>query len=308
MVEIDYARYIKLGAGGVWESLCLEDGTLRLGFYEVPHEAPRSGDKEAIRQIYLERGVSKQVASSYAGQVQSFYEELDNTIWITFADGYLWWCRASAEIEVLGYNPEQFPEGSRLRRTIDGWSNRDTNGNELRICELNGRLTSIANYRGTICEVNCLDYLTRRINGLDLPEVARAREAREAAIISVAELLTLLTWRDFELLVELVFAASGWRRTGESGGTQKTVDIELELPSTGERAFVQVKSKTDNHQFEDYIQQFGRRGESRMFYVYHSAKETIRTPESAITVVGPNELAEMILTAGLFDWLIEKAR
>jgi hypothetical protein len=42
------------------------------------------------------------------------------------------------------------------------------------------------------------------------------------------------------MLVDLVFANSGWRRIGRVGKTQKTVDIELMLPTTGERAFVQV--------------------------------------------------------------------
>ena len=32
------ARYIKLGGGGGWEAQCLKEGTLRLGYYEVPHE------------------------------------------------------------------------------------------------------------------------------------------------------------------------------------------------------------------------------------------------------------------------------
>jgi hypothetical protein len=53
--------------------------------------------------------------------------------------------------------------------------------------------------------------------------------------------MKLLGPRDFETLVDLVFSTSGWRRQGVVGKTQKTLDLDLILPSTGERAFVQVK-------------------------------------------------------------------
>ena len=89
-------------------------------------------------------------------------------------------------------------------------------------------------------------YVVRRINGQKTPEVERAlltlKEMRE----SVVPLMQLLGPRDFtELLVDLVFTTSGWRRLGEVGRTEKTRDLDLVLPrNTGERAFVQVKSRT----------------------------------------------------------------
>lgn len=64
--------------------------------------------------------------------------------------------------------------------------------------------------------------------------------------------MRLLTLQDFELLVALVFANSGWRRAGQVGNTQKTVDIELMLPTTGERAFLQIKSAAGNGDLADY--------------------------------------------------------
>jgi hypothetical protein len=59
--------------------------------------------------------------------------------------------------------------------------------------------------------------------------------------VSALEMMRLLEPRDFETLVDLMFSTSGWRR-GIIGNTQKTLDLDLLLPSTGERAFVQVKS------------------------------------------------------------------
>lgn len=124
---------------------------------------------------------------------------------------------------------------------------------------------------------------------------------------AIKDLMRLLQWRDFELLVELVFAQSGWRRVSASGGTQETIDIELVLPTTGEAAFVQVKSQTDQAQLDDYADRFGRRDDAKMFYVYHTAKTPLSDAQDKIVLVGPERLAEMILEVGLFDWLLKKA-
>jgi len=67
------ARYIKLGAAGCWERLCIEESTLRLGYYEVPHESGLSGDVDAIRKIYLNCGINTRVATGYTNQVCDFY-------------------------------------------------------------------------------------------------------------------------------------------------------------------------------------------------------------------------------------------
>ncbi len=302
------ARYIKLGRSGCWEGLCLADGTLRLGYYEVPHELAQTGDLEALRAYFRRGGCTSQVASSHAKQVLDFYRAGPETLWITFSDGHLWWARADGPVEFLGGSEaEMDARGSRLRCTRDGWQKTSLGGRPLRVSELNGALTKTAAYRMTICAVEPFDYLVRKINDEDLPEVARAKGARNGALDSIRDLMRLLTWRDFELLVELIFSQSGWRRTGETGGTQETVDIELELPSTGERAFVQVKSRTDQGQLQDYMARLADRPESKMFYVYHTARTPLRAAGGGVVLVGPERLAEMVLTSGLFDWLLKKA-
>jgi len=52
-----------------------------------------------------------------------------------------------------------------------------------------------------------------------------------------------------------------------SGGNQKTIDIEMILPSTGERAFVQVKSSTNQVQLDEYESFLEARDDKYMFYV-----------------------------------------
>jgi hypothetical protein len=149
------------------------------------------------------------------------------------------------------------------------------------------------------------DYVVRRINGLKTPEVERAVTALEEVKKSVRELMTLLGPRDFETLVDLVFSTSGWRRLGPVGKTQKTLDLDLMLPSTGERAFVQVKSKTTSGELAEYVGKLEDHGPyDRMFFVFHSGDAD--TDDDRVSVFGPDKLAELVVDAGLVNWLIQK--
>lgn len=149
------------------------------------------------------------------------------------------------------------------------------------------------------------EYVMRRINGQKTPAVERALDAQKEIELSVLDLMKLLGPTDFETLVELVFSTSGWRRLGSVGKTQKTLDIDLILPSTGERAFVQVKSKTNAAELVEYIAKLDDLGPyNRMFYVYHTGGA--QTDDDRVTVVGPEKLAKLVVDAGLANWLIRK--
>ncbi|HWH59987.1 MAG TPA: hypothetical protein VN682_20325 [Terriglobales bacterium] len=71
-------------------------------------------------------------------------------------------------------------------------------------------------------------------------------------------LLRLLDPNDFETLGGLIFETSGWRRISTVGGNQKTTDIDLLLPTTGEKALVQIKSSTTQAEFQSYLDEFKR--------------------------------------------------
>jgi hypothetical protein len=89
------------------------------------------------------------------------------------------------------------------------------------------------------------------------------------------------------------------------GKTQKTLDLDIMLPSTGERAFVQVKSKTTSAELEEYVRKLKDEGPyERMFYVYHSGEA--ETDDERVSVIGPKKLAELVVDAGLVNWLIRK--
>ncbi len=305
-IEASSAKFIKLGEAGAWNELCIDDGTLRLAYDDVPHEMALASDRAGIRKIYADLGHTAGTASDHARQVLDFYHAPADTVWITFYKGLLWWCRAKLGVEFLGLGRDGASQGSRLRRTEDGWHSASLDGVPLRQRELSGKLTKTAAYQGTICDVDAVNYLIAKINDEDLPVVAQAKAARATSLAAIESLITHLTWRDFEILVDLIFAQSGWRRIGEAGGAQKTVDIELELPSTGEHAFVQVKSATGQSQLNDYIERMDEVPGARMFYAYHTASEPLTVDDARVTLVGPEHLSELALDAGLFNWLIQK--
>ena len=305
------ARYIKLGERGAFEGLCIREGLLRIDYSEVPDlsKTPSEQIHEKIDRHFadaFERGdyPRRGTATDHARQVAEFYSCGEDVLWITFSRGRLWWCFASPTVEYLG---NANPDGTHQRKATDCWRSTSIGGHPLLIGELDGRLTTTAGYRQTICVIHKqpLAYLTRVINDEPHPNVLKAQERRDCVLQSIVALTHSLHPKDFELLVDLVFSQSGWRRISRIGGNQETVDIVLELPSTGEQAFVQVKSKTNIPQFEDYVSRLKERDEDRMFYVYHTGPE-LSGPDN-VTVINAERLAEMILNAGLLDWLIKKS-
>ena len=167
----------------------------------------------------------------------------------------------------------------------------------------------MAAYRQTVCNVKASDYLLRRINGIEEPVVARAHEAQAAMITVATEMISGLHWADFETLVDLIFSRSGWQRISRVGGTQADTDLVVEHPTTGETAFVQVKSKAGQAVLDDYKNRFRRGGiYDRMFFVCHSPIGTLTLDDTAgIQIWAGDRLADAAVKAGLFDWLTERS-
>lgn len=299
-ITADKAYYIKLGSSGEWEQTCLSEGTLRLGYHETPHEHCVGGRWDAVRAVWLERRGDAGAATRDTNQIRAFYVADESVIFVTFAGGLLHWCKPTGPVEVLA-------DRSRVRATVDGWHHQSVAGASLSSDRLSGHLLKVQMFRGTICEIRQIEYLLRKINGELSPEVAAAEVAERALMEAIVGLMRLLTWQDFELLVDLVFAASGWRRVGILGRVQNTVDLELVLPTTGERAFVQVKSNARSSDLDDYVARFDKSElYDRMFFVWHSGAIDESNAIDDVTLVGPEQLSRMVLDAGLSSWLREK--
>jgi len=296
-------RYIKLGREGVWEKECAEKGIIRFGFGSATAERfPLCRDRrwDDLTKSFIAEGKDKGTATRFTNETRLFFEDEGSILWITFMSDRLCWGFLEPG------PPERHQSGNGVfRRLKGGWRCDDLKGKQLIKDRLSGALTKLAAYRGTSCDVDVEDYVVRRINGQKTPEVERATVALKEMQKSVLGMIRLLGPKDFEMLVDLIFSVSGWRRQGSVGKAQKTLDLDLILPSTGERAFVQVKSKTNSVELADYVAKLDELDSyNRMFFVYHSGKA--ETDDERVIVIPPEILAEMAVDAGLTTWLINK--
>jgi hypothetical protein len=294
--------YVKLGEGGKWEKQCTETGIIRFGYTETSEKA-LDGDWDGVRDYWSARRKDQGAATRDLRQIRDFFEGGDDTVWITFYDRFLWWCRAKP-------GPKLHADGEgTYREVIHGWSKADIKGEPLSFERLSGRLLKTQAYRGTVCRVPESEYLIRKINCEISAPLAQAIAAREHLALMILPLIQQLQPKDFELLVDLLFSTSGWRRLDATGGTLKLVDIVLQLPTTNEKAYVQVKSvakREDIHEQVQYLSNSG--GFSRLFFVSHSG--SVDMPEdygdNVHFIVG-NKLAQMVVNSGLTSWVIDKS-
>ncbi len=305
-VTPDDIRYIKLGRGGRWAQRGLAHGEVHFGYRMVPHEMCLDEDWEAVAGLLVERGRNPAKAKDGVREIRDFYTLGADCLWITFADGHLWWTFADTEVIWLGTDDDA--RGARMRKAIDGWRKEDITGVPLRIDDLSTRLTQVAAYRQTICHVRASDYLLRRINAVEEPVVRRAQAAKAEMVEVAVDMIASLHWADFETLVDLIFARTGWQRISRVGGSRKDVDLVVQQPTTGETAFVQVKSRATQAVLEDYVERFrASEGYDRMFLVCHSPRGELRASDgSDIHVWAGKSLAEATVRAGLFDWIIAR--
>lgn len=300
-------RYIKLGTGGDWAAACLDRGEIAFDYRVVPHDMCLAGDWDAVARHLIEMdGRDRRSANDATREIREFYTLGPDCLWITFADRHLWWAFAEPEV-VWRHDENDGPP--RVRKVIGGWRKTSLDGTPLRLDSLSSRLTQVAGYRKTICQVKAPDYAVRRINGAEEPVTVRARAARAALIAVAGEMIAGLHWADFETLVDLIFARAGWQRVSRVGETLSDVDLILEQPATGETAFVQVKSKAGQAVLDDYADRF-RRSEAydRMFFVCHTPRGALSARDTArLHVWTGDRLADAAVKAGLFDWLIERS-
>ncbi|PPR18028.1 MAG: hypothetical protein CFH43_00586 [Proteobacteria bacterium] len=299
--DIRKVKYIKLGKAGGFEEACLNDGFMRIGYSAVPHEVALKGDVSEISDIYIKEGRSKATVTSFTNNIVDFYHDDEHTLWITFANGFLYWCTANPQVSLSKGD-------GKVRECIGGWSNCSLTGKPLRVSELSGTLTKTAGYRGTICSIegDVANYVMRKIKGEELPLISKLNDARGVLQSRTADAIKLLQPNDFELLVDLIFAQNQWQRVGYVGSTQKTVDMEIVQPFMDYRAFVQVKSNTSQSELDEYVESFKKRDDNFMFYVYHSAQAELVCNEKGVRLIGCDKLAELVIESNLLDWIMAK--
>jgi len=298
------AYFIKLGREGEWEEECiLRDKTIKLGFDNPLHSECLAGEWHKIHEYWMGQGKKKGKATEITNQIKAFYESDDDILWITFFRRRLYWCFAQKKVT-------KRPDGTRTRRVKGEWSYRDTQGVPLTLENLSGKLAKVQGFRGTICTVKELEYLVRRLNHQKLPAVQKAEETLAILLEDIEPLIQNLTWKDFELLVDLIFTHAGWQRTSVLGKTLKSIDLAMMSPVTGNCAFVQVKSEASMSVFEDYIMEYRSMDEfDEMYFVVHTKDGSFdgRQDTPDIKLWDVEKLSRLVVNSGLISWLIKKA-
>lgn len=297
--------FIKLGKGGEFEDECINNGYLKIDFREINHDTCVVKDWNKIVAHYQKENREPFVITSYIKQLKRFYFEPETTLWITFHNNKLWWCFAGGKIRLLSDN-------TKIRQTLNGWSDENISGKKLTSNLLSGRLLRVQGWRGTICEVKEKDYCLNKINNEVSLEITNAEKSLVKLKESVLVLLKKLGWKDFELLVDMIFRQAGWQRLEVLGKTTKSIDIELLSPVTGEMAAVQIKSESNLRQFKEYLDKFsGMNQYDKFFYIVHSPTNDLISHQQSLADLHINlyfgeKLSDLVINSGLIDWLMKK--
>jgi hypothetical protein len=310
LAQPNNVRFIKLGRQSAWWRDAIEGNTLFLGFHNFDSALCAAGKWSEARQKFEASGQRSRPAdnSRALNQVREFYECPEGTLWFTIEDDSVWWCFAEQKVIDLQSNEVDPKLPSRKRVVIDRWRSTDINGNPLQLDLLTTKITKTASFQETIAKPSGASDLLNRIRAIESEYHGRVSTALNALESEAGNLLDQLHQDDFELLIELIFSSSGWKRVSRIGGTRKTLDIAMLLPTTGERCFVQVKSETNQSTLNNLISDFGNLSNySKMFFVYHSPSTLFATGgNDKVVVWNRSEIASQVIRAGLVTWLLDR--
>lgn len=302
-IEFTNAFYIKLGRAGIWEQDSIITGKLRLGWRGQSIEDINAGRWDLIEQ-QLRRVLQDKprgVATRDLHALRMIAKSEPDDVWVTFHQAKLWWARLEGPVEEDGV--------SKFRRTVEPWKDTDVGGRLLSANELPGRIAQYQGFRGTACRFKCPDVLRRILNGTPSQIAAAIRANRRSLAGHLAQAIKQFHWKDFEILVDLVFRGAGWVRVSVLGQQAKACDLELREPVTWDRYVVQVKSRADKAELEDTAACFSPADFRRVYFVVHSPEADLEAatdiPEH-VASVGPDRLGELALQVGLAGWLEDK--
>lgn len=310
LIKADEVLYIKLGQGGRWEEECLKQNqTLRLGYQQIPHDLCLQGKWSEVRQfIKKESNCGEGTATSHRNQIKSFYVSGEDVLWVTFYGNSLWWCFSKPEITLMN-------DGTKARPALNKWSCVDIHGGPLLTNNLSGKLLSMQGFQGTICKVSEANYLINKINGVEPKDLAEAREAAATFEQKLEAVIRRLHWKDFELLIDMIFRQAGWKRCSDVGSTIKTIDLDLISPITSERYGVQVKSQADLATFNSYQEARFKdmEGFTRFYFAVHTPSPDLeeasqRFESKDVRLLLPHDIARLSVAYGMAHWVMDKAQ
>jgi len=217
----------------------------------------------------------------------------------------MWWCTVQDGIQV-NLEGKSKDIGHFWLTCDQPWSNQSLGGRPLVMANLPGIVTATAGYRATTCEPSGSQEILRIIRDEDDPHIKAAARACEVYERAISALVKRLREKDFELLVDLILARTGWIRLAKLGGVTEGVDIEAENVTSDEIAFVQVKSVADQRVLNDYVGRFAERRDryQRMIFAVHTSKGPLISPaDKAVQIWTGERIAKLVVKLGLGDWV-----
>jgi hypothetical protein len=304
IMEINNTFYIKLGRGGEWEADAILHGKLRFGWRDQSLDDINAGRWDIIQQQLRQAPwlqSTAQATRAFNG-LKSICTSTPSDIWITFHKAKLWWTRLSAE-------PTEEDSISKFRTTIMPWSDKNEHGKLLVATSLPGKLAQLQAYRWTMCTVRQKELLKRILEGRSSPMAQTIAQQRNLLAVQLVQCIQELHWKDFEILVDLVFRASGWIRVSVLGQQAKGYDLELREPITGDRYVVQIKARAGLEDIAKTSALFSPTDYRRIYFAVHSPTRDLENAEDLpehVELLLPNDLAQRVIDAGLISWLEEK--
>ena len=109
------ALFIKLGQKGSWEKDCIEGGTLKFGFGQTPFEDALQRNWDKVEEFWIDqRNGDPGTAKRDVNQIKHFFDSDEDTLWITFYGGCLYWCFTRPQVI-------KNSDGTHTKLTVDGW-------------------------------------------------------------------------------------------------------------------------------------------------------------------------------------------
>ncbi|MFA4851287.1 MAG: hypothetical protein WC868_00220 [Bacteroidales bacterium] len=297
--------YIKLGEGSDWADECIEKGIIRIGFSDIPKALFLTENLDNIWCKYTELGFANRAADIFWTQLNSFFHSDKNTVWITFHQQKMWWCKTKPDYVIDKDN-------NKYKQVIGNWSDKDINGKILWEDNLSGALLKTKFYPSTLCVPDAEEYAWNKIFCLQSKEALQFEKDLAAFRKSTVLLIQKLTWQDFEVLIDLIFRNAGFQRLGVLGRTLKTIDLSLLHPLSNEKIFVQIKSASSLNTYKSWKAEVEVKNDDfiKYYFTVHSPKSDIENYEEPepdkFILWREKEISEMVIRFGLIDWLIQK--
>jgi hypothetical protein len=89
-------RFVRNGASNSWWPAAKEEGVIHAGFDNLSLELLRHPDRASIVEAFKDR--SKSMNTRHTNEVWQLIDHPSQHIWITIAEGCLWWCTVHDEI------------------------------------------------------------------------------------------------------------------------------------------------------------------------------------------------------------------